>query len=87
MEHLERALYFACKAFLGVYENGDEQRQAEPQHPAFKTESHVKESNGIPVCPHHDKAMKAGQYGYYCTSKEDRPDLANKNGFCNYKAR
>lgn len=77
MTTFEQAFIAAAKAFLAVYSTP---KQTEVGIP-------TPTSHGVPVCQRHGKAMKEGKFGYYCTSKEDDPDFANKNGYCNAKAR
>lgn len=77
MTTLEQGLIAAAKAFLAVY--------AQPKQSVAASATPT--SSGIPVCPRHGKAMTHGKFGYYCTSKEDDPEFANKNGYCNAKAK
>lgn len=74
-----------CGAFLA---HCDTHRVATPNWNAPKATQQqnksIKESNGIPICPVHDKAMREGKFGYYCATKEDDPELANNNGYCKF---
>lgn len=94
---LEKAIYLAAKAFVTscdldkqlseeatpsdiLLDNGFE---AVPQRAPAQ---HVPRSNGIPFCERHGKAMKLGDYGYHCTSKDTDPRFSNARGYCNAKA-
>lgn len=39
--------------------------------------------SGDPCCPTHKRPLKQGQYGLYCSAKDDGPD--SKNGYCGLK--
>lgn len=81
-------IYLACKAFIAVYESGATQpKDNAPLKPVQPVNHSVKTSNGIPICAVHDRAMREGQYGYYCSAKEDDPELANDKGYCKYKVK
>ena len=56
-----------------------------PEMPMDVDTTPIETSNGIPVCHRHGKEMKLGNYGYYCTAKENDPRYANKNGYCKAK--
>lgn len=38
---------------------------------------------GRPCCPKHTKPLMQGQYGLYCSAKDDGPE--SKNGYCGLK--
>lgn len=88
MDNIEKALIAACKAFLASYTTLVSATGARPPDNSLRTQQQpVERSNGIPTCPVHDRVMKQGQYGFYCTAKEDDPALANAKGYCNFKAK
>jgi hypothetical protein len=39
------------------------------------------DGNGEPCCPKHNRALKEGQYGLYCSAKDD----STERGFCSLK--
>jgi hypothetical protein len=40
----------------------------------------VYQPDGTACCPVHLRPLKKGQYGYYCSAKDDGP--GSKNGYC-----
>lgn len=40
-------------------------------------------SDGDPCCPIHDRPLKEGRYGFYCSAK----DPNGKNGYCDFKVK
>ena len=85
MTNFEIAVLAACKTFVAHYES--QNNNVAPLNTVRTPNMAPQSSNGIPICPIHDKAMKDGKYGYFCTAKEDDPQLANKNGYCSYKVK
>lgn len=81
ISRLEFACLCAIKAFAACYQ---EHIQVEGTQPAKKhNNAPTSDSNGIPVCEVHGKAMRPSKYGegqYYCGAK-----LEN-GGWCKEKA-
>jgi len=72
LSKLEYALLCAARAFAACYQGSSQIVEGNPQ--AKKKSEPTKDSNGIPVCVVHGKAMlpskfKEGQY--YCGAKLD----------------
>ncbi len=36
-----------------------------------------------PVCPKHNRPMRSGKWGWYCSARDDSTD----NGYCDYRAK
>lgn len=85
MTVFERAVYMACKAFITIMETSSGDGAIAPKQPPVNHTSAA--LDGPPVCPNHGKVMAKGQYGYYCQTKENNPELSNKRGYCNYQVK
>lgn len=88
MENLEKAIYLACKAFIAHYDGPGPTTMERRPEDSPRTQSAPQRSNGIPICPVHDKAMnfRSGRNGdfYSCSSRENDPNLSNRNGYCKH---
>lgn len=93
MTSLEKSIYLAAKAVVNHFETlGSITEEEMPPIESYEEREAIHNepsstSNGVPVCHRHGKAMRQGQYGYYCTSRETDPRFSNKNGYCNAKAK
>lgn len=38
---------------------------------------------GEPCCPIHERPLKQGKFGYFCSAKDER----GKNGYCDFRAK
>lgn len=74
--------YAFCNAF-GIL-TGDEDNDGQTvkpdtkTYPAEPTVGDYKDPKNVPVCPHHNKPMAYGKYGYYCKTRVGE-------GWCKYR--
>lgn len=65
-----------------------EQAAAQPQRPAGRAAQRHPETGSVyyndagdACCPQHERPLKEGRYGLYCSAK----DPNGKNGYCNFR--
>lgn len=82
LSKLEYALLCAARAFAACYQDSNEAGVGEPIQKA-KNEP-TSDSNGIPVCNIHGKAMRPSKYGegqYYCGAKLENGGWCKEKGW------
>jgi hypothetical protein len=81
LEQLPAALARLSAAGLTPYAHNAPTSHQQPATPRKAKTQPIYLASGEPCCPIHQRPLKEGAYGLYCTAKD--PD--GKNGYCSLK--